>query len=70
MNLYIWLYSIDEFDTEEYTELSITCCIGCMAAYTYVDYVYFNNITDTPNEHHNHFILNQIPDFHTNHHSN
>ena len=33
-----------------------------MAAYTYGDYVYFNNITDTPNEHHNNFILYQIPD--------
>ena len=32
-----------------------------MAAYTYGDYVYFNNRTDTPNKHHNNFILNQIP---------
>ena len=35
-----------------------------MSAYTYGDYVYFNNMTDTPNEHHNNFTLNQIPDFH------
>ena len=33
-----------------------------MPAYTYGDYLYFNNIIDTPKEHHNHFILNQKPD--------
>ena len=33
-----------------------------MAYYTYCDYVYFNNMTDIPNENHNNFILNQIPD--------
>ena len=35
-----------------------------MEDYNYDDYVYFNNIIDTQNEHHNNFILNQIPDFH------
>ena len=35
-----------------------------MAAYTYGNYVYFKNMTDTQNEHYNNFILNQIPDFH------
>ena len=34
-----------------------------MPAYNYGDYVNFNNNIDTPNEHHNNFILNQIPDF-------
>ena len=34
-----------------------------MLDYTYGDCVYFNNIIDTPNEHHKHFILNQIPEF-------
>ena len=34
-------------------------CIGNMPAYNFGVY---NNI-DTPNEHHNHLILNQIPDF-------
>ena len=37
-------------------------CIECMSDYTYGDYVYFMNTTDIPNEHHNHFILNQIQD--------
>ena len=37
-------------------------CTGCLVAYTYGDYVYFKNMTDIPNEHHNHFILNQIQD--------
>ena len=32
-----------------------------MAAYTYGGF--FKNMTDTPNEHHNNFILNNIPDF-------
>ena len=35
-----------------------------MPYYTYGDYVIFINMTDTPNEHHKSFILNQIPDFH------
>ena len=35
-----------------------------MSAYTYGNYVYLNNITGTPNKHHNNFILNQIRDFH------
>ena len=35
-----------------------------MQDYKYDDDYYFNNITDTPTEHHNNFILNQIPDFH------
>ena len=37
---------------------------GFMPAYTYGGYVYFMNMTDIPNEHHNNFLLNQIPDFH------
>ena len=36
------------------------CCIECMKSYTYGDYIYFNNITDMPNEHHNKFILKHI----------
>ena len=39
-------------------------CTGCMAAYTYDYSVYFKNMNDTLNEHHNNFILNLIPDFH------
>ena len=35
-----------------------------MADYAYGDYVYFKKMTYTLNEHQNHFILNQIPDFH------
>ena len=42
---------------------SRNCCIDFMPHYTYGDYVYLKNMTDTPNEHHNHFILKQIPDF-------
>ena len=49
MHLYIWLHSIDKSDTEEYMEFSRKCCIGCMEAYTYGDCVYFNNMTDKPN---------------------
>ena len=45
-------------------KFSIKCCIGCMSYYTYGDYVYFKNMGDAPNEHNNHFIFNQIPDFH------
>ena len=45
-------------------ESSRKCCIGFMPAYTYGNYVYFNNLTDTPNEHNNNFILNHVPDFH------
>ena len=44
-------------------EFSKQFCIGLMIYYTYGGYVYFNNNIDTPNEHHNHFILNHIPDF-------
>ena len=33
-----------------------------MADFTYGDYVKFNNITDIPNEHHHHSMLNQISD--------
>ena len=35
-----------------------------MTDYTYGDYVHFKNINYAPNEHHNHFILNQVPYFH------
>ena len=35
-----------------------------MTGYTYGRYVYFKNMADTPNEHHNQFILNQMQDFH------
>ena len=34
-----------------------------MPGYTFGDYIYFNNMTDEPNEHHNHLILNQNPFF-------
>ena len=34
-----------------------------MPAYTYCDYVYLKKNIDTPNDHHNHFIFNQKPDF-------
>ena len=34
-----------------------------MAYYTYGGYVYLNNMTDTTNEHHDNFILNQVLDF-------
>ena len=34
-----------------------------MAAYIYGDYIYFENMIDTPNEDHNKLVLNQIPDF-------
>ena len=34
-----------------------------MPAYTYGDYVYFNNNIDAPQKHHNKFILDQEPDF-------
>ena len=43
---------------------SINFFIGCIPYYSYGDYVYFKNMTDTPNKHHIHFILNQIPGFH------
>ena len=35
------------------------CCIGCITAYTYVNYVYFKDSIDAPKEHHNQLILNQ-----------
>ena len=41
MNFYIWSYSIDESDKEEYMEFSRNCCIGYMPAYTYGDDGYF-----------------------------
>ena len=34
-----------------------------MPAYNYGDYDNFNNNIDTPNEHHNNLIFNQISDF-------
>ena len=34
-----------------------------MPEYAYGDNVYFKNNIDTHNEHHNHLILNHIPDF-------
>ena len=33
-----------------------------MTAYTYADYVYYNNMTEITNKHNNHFISNQIQD--------
>ena len=39
------------------------CCIGGMPDYTYGDQIYFNKKIDTPNEHHNHLILNQVSVF-------
>ena len=41
-------------------EFSKQICIGYMSDYTYSDYFYFYNMTDTTNEHHNYFILNHI----------
>ena len=38
--------------------------LGYMPYYIYSDCVYFEYMNDTPNEHHNNFILNQIPYFH------
>ena len=35
-----------------------------MADYKYGDYIYFKNMTYTPNEYHNNSKLNQISDFH------
>ena len=35
-----------------------------MAAHIYGDCVYFKNMIDTHNQHHDYFILNQIPGFH------
>ena len=63
MNFYIWSHSTDESDKEEDMKFSIKCCIGCMPYYIFGYYVYFKNRTDTPNEHHKHFILNQISYF-------
>ena len=57
------MHSIDESETEEYIKISKKCGMGYMSAYTYADYIDFRNMTDAPNEYHNHFILNQIPDF-------
>ena len=34
-----------------------------MPAYTYGDYMYFNNSIDAPKEHHNQLTLNQEADF-------
>ena len=34
-----------------------------MSSYIYGDYVYFKNMADTPNEHYDNLILNQIPHF-------
>ena len=48
MDFYIRSHSTDEYDTKEYMEFSKKCCIGCMTAYTYGDYVYFNNSIDAP----------------------
>ena len=59
MNLYVWSYSIDESDREEFSEYSKKCYIGCMAAYTSGNYVYLNNITDHPERHYIGFVLNQ-----------
>ena len=38
------------------------CYVRCMSSYTYGDYVCFKNMIDTTNEHHNHYILNHIPE--------
>ena len=60
--MYIWSYSTNESDTEVYIEYSNKFLIGCMAAYTYGDYFYFNNMIDNPKKHHIGFILNQRHD--------
>ena len=59
INFHILSYSPYEYDTGEYIEYQNKCCIGCMAAYNYGDYVYFNNMTDNPGRHHIGFIFNQ-----------
>ena len=56
------MHSTDISDTEEYMNFSKECCIGCITAYTYGDYVYFKNMTYITNENHNNSILNQIHD--------
>ena len=38
------------------------CSFGCMTDYTYGDNIYFKNMDDILNEHHHHFILNNIQD--------
>ena len=60
INFYLRSHWTDESDTEEYMEFKKT--IGFMSAYNYGYYVYFKNIKGTPNEHHNHLILNKIQD--------
>ena len=41
----------------DYIEFLEKYCIGCMPAYTYGDYVYFNNKKNAPEEHHIQSIL-------------
>ena len=43
--------------------ISNKCCIGCIPAYTYGNYVYFNNIIDAPKEYNNNLTFNQKPHF-------
>ena len=64
MNFYNLSHLTDESNIEEYMKLSRKYSIGCMPDYTHGEYVYFNNINDVNNEHHNHFMLNHITDFH------
>ena len=58
MNFYILFHS------KYGSEFSIKYCIGFVEAYFYGENVHFEKMTDTPNEHHNNFILNQMPYFH------
>ena len=64
MNLYNWLHSRDEYDTESYMGFTRKCSKGCMSDNIYGDYAYFKRITDTPNEHNNNLIFDQITNFH------
>ena len=59
MNLYIRSHSTDKSDTEEYIEYSNIWCIGCIAAYTSGDYVYFNNMSENTKRHHIGFTFNK-----------
>ena len=64
-NLIEFLYNHNQQiknDKNEYLEFLNNFCIGCIIYYTYADYVYINNIYDTPKEHHIHSILKTHPD--------
>ena len=41
INLYIWLNSIYESNTDSYMKFPNKCCIGCISAYTSSRHLYF-----------------------------